>query len=60
MKKMILKRRIKKKKKMNKSGKTQERDSILVRHTNPNRSHREDLHKITSGANLKPRLQMNA
>jgi hypothetical protein len=53
---MILKRKMKMK--MNKSGKIQERGNILVRHTNLNQRHREDLPQVTSEVNSKPRLQM--
>jgi hypothetical protein len=56
-KKMLPKRRRKIKKIVNKSGKTQERGSILVRHRS---SHRGQLHKVTSEASSKQRLQMNA
>lgn len=59
MKKMILLwMRIKKK--VNKSGKTQERGSILVRNTNPNKSRQDPLIKITLGAKSKLRHPMNA
>jgi|TARA_B110000305_G_C19388486_1_gene613538 hypothetical protein len=56
-KKMLPKRRRKIKKIANKSGKTQERGTILVRHRS---SHREQLHKVTSEVSSKQRLQMNA